>query len=247
MKRKSVRLSVCLAAVVVMGSGCSNKLLRETVLANTETMVGLSVAQNSQSQAYELKFGFARHELFIVPTDKFVKYAQKGGINAPETSSKPGADITANVVGEIRIGFDSDLNKQGAKVYQRLAVGPLAVQSPAAVALLADDAAMAETILYAQAEAATLALLDPVRVAARQSARQSFTSLTGLSEKKLFPFEDGDETVWVPLLDALDFWSMEIGDVVYVELWKRADPDELSALAELWESGLEAARDAEEE
>lgn len=155
---------VLLAVVLAVGSGCSNKLLRETVLANTETMVGVAVAQNSQTQGYEFKLGYARHELFMVPTDKFVQYAESGGMKARERDSKPGADVTANVVGEIRVGVRSQSGGQGARVYQRLAVGDIAVRSGAAVALMADDTETAAMILRAQAAGANTAkAMDEVR------------------------------------------------------------------------------------
>ena len=138
--------------------GCSERLLRETVFASTESLVGVSVAQNPRSQGYELRAGFARSELFLVPTDKAVMY---DGETQGETGVRPGAERTANVLAEISVGGSSRGPGTDGEITQRIAVGDLAVRSGAAVAMLARDPALA----HAVNPALTAKPLTPARAA----------------------------------------------------------------------------------
>jgi hypothetical protein len=127
------------------------------------------LAQNVQTQSYDLKFGYARNEFFLVPTSKRVvndgnnNDAAGAGTVIEEIDSK-GKTIkrtrnydasiehndpsnTPEVLSEIQVGGTGKQTlaaggQQGAgiTVCQRLAVGQRAVQSSAALAMMAYDA-----------------------------------------------------------------------------------------------------------
>ncbi|MEM1353911.1 MAG: hypothetical protein AAGH88_03405 [Planctomycetota bacterium] len=129
------------AALLIPGAGgCSERLLRENVFANTETGIGIFVAQNRQTQMYEGKLGYFRHELFLVPTNTSVN----GDKNGPVSVSGP-MDQTPEVLADIA-GSAGILTGDRATIRQRLAVGQRAVNAPAAIALMADDAEEARAI-----------------------------------------------------------------------------------------------------
>ncbi len=129
-----------MAAAALPMPGCSSgKILRENVLASTQSTFGLHIAQNPQTQVHEFKFGYARNELFLVPTDKTITYAESGSAGKKEKSVSSGATKTANVVGEIQVGGTARGTENGVRMYQRLAVGDIAVRSGAAIALYAED------------------------------------------------------------------------------------------------------------
>lgn len=67
---RAMGLLAIAAAACGLAGGCSERLLRENVLATTQGTVGIMLAQNPQTQVYELKIGGARNEFFLVPTGK---------------------------------------------------------------------------------------------------------------------------------------------------------------------------------
>lgn len=152
---------VLIAVALAACAGCTTKLLRENVLATTQSAIGLSVAQNAQTQMYELKAGFFRNEFFLVPTSKRVvndadnRDAAGTASRACHISSLKGIEhydpsSTPEVLAEIQVGGygKQSLKEQGGRVevYQRLAVGKHAVQSRAAVALMASDTETAKAL-----------------------------------------------------------------------------------------------------
>lgn len=140
---KRIDAVVLCAGIGMVGAGCSERLLRETVFANTESLIGVSVAQDPRTQGYELKAGFARSELFLVPTDKTIA---RDGETGSETEIRQGADRTANVLAEIGVGVASRGPGGSGEITQRIAVGDIAVRSGAAVALMARDTELASAV-----------------------------------------------------------------------------------------------------
>lgn len=53
--------------MVLLASGCT--VLKDKILVSTSTILGFEVAQNPASQAYQMRFGYARYELAVVPTN----------------------------------------------------------------------------------------------------------------------------------------------------------------------------------
>ncbi|MBX3405828.1 MAG: hypothetical protein KF869_03600 [Phycisphaeraceae bacterium] len=162
------RMFVAVAAMLL--TGCHGKLLRENVLATTQTAIGLSLAQNAQTQMYEAKLGYFRNEFFLVPTSKRVVYdadnkdaAGTKGCTATACMLKSAEcndpSKTPEVLAEIQVGGSG---KQTFKdqtsrvdVYQRLAVGRIAVQSKAAVALMSKDPAAARALTLGAVDASS--------------------------------------------------------------------------------------------
>ena len=137
---RTVSLIVLLGGASV---GCSEALLRETVFANTESLVGVSLSQNPRTQGYEMKAGFARSELFLVPTDKTIA---RDGETGSVTGFEQGADRTADVLAEIAVGGSARGASGEADITQRIAVGSHAVRSGAAVALMARETGLARAV-----------------------------------------------------------------------------------------------------
>jgi len=134
-------LAIVLGAAMLLATGCSERLLRENVFANTETGIGIFVTQNSKTQFYEGKLGYFRHELFLVPTYKVVDGDSEDATVVGPLDQTP--EVLADIEGSAGFGLG---NNQRTGIRQRLAVGRRAVEAPAAVALMADDASIAEAI-----------------------------------------------------------------------------------------------------
>lgn len=83
------------------------------VISGTGTILGLQIAENPVTQMYSAKFGYARSEMALVPT------------NGPA------------VIMELRY---SGIFSRSGGIYQRLAVGNAAVMQPGAAFMFAKDA-----------------------------------------------------------------------------------------------------------
>lgn len=112
----------CRAVIITIAlifTGCT--AVQENVLVVTGTNLGVSVSQNQVSQMYEAKLGYNRGEIAFVPTDKSIDNRRGGAAN------------TTDVLTEIRYRNIF----QGGDLYQRLAVGSIAVSQPGATMLFA--------------------------------------------------------------------------------------------------------------
>ena len=159
-------LALCVLALPAAMLGCRSHILRENVLATTNSMMGISLAQSPQTQMYELKAGYARSEFFFVPTSKRIvtdgEYRDAAGVHANAAATSFNADSsriatlqqiqamedtdpsrTPEVLAEIQVGGATGRGtgpetRSTVTIRQRLAVGAKAVESPAAVALMSD-------------------------------------------------------------------------------------------------------------
>lgn len=112
--------------------GCGQN--RHMVLASTATNIGVEISQNPATQSPQAKLGYQRVELAIVPSNRTTKD------DVTDTTSKGnGAKDVADVVMELRYGGIFDLGATSG-IYQRLAVGSIAVQQPGASLMFAKDA-----------------------------------------------------------------------------------------------------------
>jgi hypothetical protein len=148
----------CFIALVVFSAviaGCSERLSRENVFADTATGLGLFITENPKTQLYEGKLGYFRHEVFFVPTNKTITYEQKdsksllGLIFGTFLEKEPAStdpSKTPQVLAELAAGGEVSQKTGGFQVRQRLAVGRAAVTAPSAIALMADDANDAKVI-----------------------------------------------------------------------------------------------------
>jgi hypothetical protein len=108
---KSTCLLAAIAAIPLL-AGCQ-AINRNYVVTGTGTILGLQIAENPATQLYEAKFGYARSEVALVPTN---------GVS---------------VLMELR--YSGIFSKTGG-IYQRLAVGDTAVKQPGASFMFAKDA-----------------------------------------------------------------------------------------------------------
>lgn len=99
-----------LLGLILTGCAAVNK---NYVVTGTGTILGVQIAENPTTQLYEAKFGYARSEVALVPTN---------GVS---------------VLMELR--YSGIFSKTGG-IYQRLAVGDTAVKQPGAAFMFAKDA-----------------------------------------------------------------------------------------------------------
>jgi hypothetical protein len=111
---------------------------KHTVVAATNTNIGVRVAADKATQTPEVQIGYNRQELAFVPTNRPAKESQAAPAASPPKLA--GADETGEVVMEIRAdgSFGMGVLNQGG-IRQRLAVGKIAVMQPSALALMARD------------------------------------------------------------------------------------------------------------
>ena len=127
----STRLTGIIGLIAIIGfsQGCAQQ--GYSVIASTATVIGVEVSQNPATQAPQAKLGYNRGEFAFVPTNR----------HAGETAgtTREGARDTANVIMELRYGGIFDLGPSSG-IYQRLAVGEIAVQQDGAALLFMKNA-----------------------------------------------------------------------------------------------------------
>lgn len=122
-----MKMHILLLAAVLALTGCRSP--QHSILAASGTAIGLEVAENPASQLYHAKLGYVRSELAIVPSNRAsTDYGDSTG---------NGAKDTGNVVMELHYG--SIFNLKSASIYQRLAVGDIAVAQPGAAYMFAKN------------------------------------------------------------------------------------------------------------
>ena len=121
--------------------GCTNT--PNSVVVTSATIIGVDISQDTATQSPSATLGYKRAEFAFVPTNKALIPETKQGEQQNEevnTSTKhKGADETANVLMELRYsGIFSTGENSG--IYQRLAVGDIAVKQDGATVLFSKDA-----------------------------------------------------------------------------------------------------------
>lgn len=120
-----MKLHILLLAAILALTGCRSP--QHSILAASGTAIGLEVAENPASQLYHAKLGYVRSELAVVPSNRTsTDYG---------TSTGNGAKDTGNVVMELHYGNIFSL--KSSSIYQRLAVGDIAVAQPGAAYMFA--------------------------------------------------------------------------------------------------------------
>lgn len=118
-----------LSIIAPLLAGCAGG--RHYVVAATSTIIGLEIAQNQASQMYQAKLGYNRSELAIVPSNR------SSGKDGDVTTGN-GAKDASDVVMELHYNNIFSLNSSA--IYQRLAVGSIAVGQPGAAFMFAKSA-----------------------------------------------------------------------------------------------------------
>lgn len=157
-----IRLSTSLAAALAL-SACSHDPTH--VIASTATVIGVDLGQGQATSAVTGTLGYKRAEFALVPTNK-VTPQPGGGASADGSGGGVignGARDSANVVMELNY---QGIFSSGGGIYQRLAVGPNAVEAPATKVLFAkapdgkvDDAAVRIAIQEAEGERSKINLI----------------------------------------------------------------------------------------
>lgn len=148
MNRSIVRYVSLLAAsglLLPLATGCKT-IVRETIISTINTGIGVTVAQNPQTQSYEVKLGYIRSQFYSVPTGKTVEKAE----GAPDSQYANAAGTTPQLVSGIKMDSSWKNLFLGVEVSENFAVGDVAVMSPAAVAMYIS---MAENTNNAEAAA----------------------------------------------------------------------------------------------
>lgn len=114
-------------------NGCANK---GYITAAVQSVIGLDVSENPQTQVPHVRFGFIRNQLYYIPTGK-----------TPNSGSGSGqAGDTPELVSHI----DVDIKfLQETKINEKFAVGPAAVSSGAARIMFAPSTATVPTVAFA--------------------------------------------------------------------------------------------------
>lgn len=123
--------------LVCLVSGCQS--MSNSVIAATGTNIGLEISQNTATQTPQMKLGYNRAEAAFVSDTEY------------------GGDV-ANVLMEIKYGGSSDTHPG---IYQRLAVGKIAVSRPGASAMFYKNADGNLTPEAATALGAAIDAYDP--------------------------------------------------------------------------------------
>jgi hypothetical protein len=120
-------LGICLSSQ----EGCNS--YNHQVIAATGTSIGVEVSQNPATQVPQAKLGYQRAELAMVPTNRSAEKTTTTGNSMGE-----GAKDHGEVIMELRYGGIFDTGKSSG-IYQRLAVGKVAVTQPGAAFMFAKD------------------------------------------------------------------------------------------------------------
>ncbi len=170
---------VTVATAGVLAAGCKT-IVRENIISSIDTGVGATIAENKQTQMYELKAGYIRSQFYSIPTGKLVenKGATDGSVlvTSPDgTVSQKGqisnaANVTPQMVSGIRAHSGLGDLVLGMDISENFAVGKDAVNSPAAVAMYFSqitNSAVAQAAANASqsASAATLPGATPGQIA----------------------------------------------------------------------------------
>jgi hypothetical protein len=175
-----------LAPAILLVAGCKT-IVRENIISSIDTGVGATVAENKQTQLYELKAGYIRSQFYSIPTGKLVENpnaaddtsitsAPGGGTSNAKVSNA--ANVTPQVVSGIKEHSGLGDLLLGMDVSENFAVGEVAVMSPAAVAMYVADAKTPQAANAASTAAASLPYNTSENIKAR-------ASLDDLLKKKL--------------------------------------------------------------
>jgi hypothetical protein len=113
-----------IALLLLLLTGCATE--RHRILVATSTIIGVEIAQNPQTEMYTAKLGYNRSELAMLPTNRGTKGDRAIG---------NGAKDCPEVLMELRYGNIFSFTE--ASIYQRLAVGSIAVSQPGAAFMFA--------------------------------------------------------------------------------------------------------------
>ena len=154
-RRGTLGVAAVLSVAGLLG-GCAEQ--GYSVIASAGTSLGLDIAQAPTGQLPQFSLGYRRAEHAFVPSNR--------PSNAKSDGSRiQGADETAEVLMELRYGGGVG-TQVDTSIYQRLAVGKVAVSQPGAVALFLRDSSGQLDPAAAQ----ELASVSPLVIGLQQAA-----------------------------------------------------------------------------
>ena len=199
MKLKHIAPSLLAAMAIVSGTGCSTTVVRENIISSIDTGLGASVAENKQTQLYELKAGYIRSQFYSIPTGKVVQNpsvtmvmiisADGKTTNCIPVTNSVALSNAANLTPQLVSGINAHTGLGdlllGMTIMENFAVGSDAVNSKAAVAMYISQAA---TSTNAQAASAA--------VIAQSAAADKLISTDNLMTDKIISYvSDTNNTV----------------------------------------------------
>jgi hypothetical protein len=141
------KIGAALLVSVLLTAGCTT-IVRENIISSIDTGVGATVAENKQTQMYELKAGYIRSQFYSIPTGKLVQNTNSSTALVTSTNGtvinaqiSNAANITPQVVSGIKEHSGLGDLLLGMDVSENFAVGEVAVNSQAAVAMYIASAA----------------------------------------------------------------------------------------------------------
>jgi hypothetical protein len=147
MRTNQIRRIVVIVPLLAAGlfaSGCKT-IVRENIISSIDTGLGATLAENKQTQLYELKAGYIHSQFYSIPTGKLVENTAAAGdsiiVTSPDGSTSQkgqisnAANITPQVVSGIRASTSLADVVLGMNILESFAVGKDAVNSPAAIAM----------------------------------------------------------------------------------------------------------------
>lgn len=138
MSTNSLLKIVFSATAIALACGCE-VVGKSRILMVTSTTIGVNVQMSKSQQTPEVKIGYNREEFAMLPSDRpEPKPGQGDDANAVQTGKIDGAAASPEALMELNANSNVGLGLVwGGGVYQRLAVGQIAVQQPGAALLMA--------------------------------------------------------------------------------------------------------------
>lgn len=128
--RRSLCKTLAISSAYAFTLGCAQQ--GYTVIAASNTTIGVGISQQPTNGAIDATLGYKRQEFAFIPTNRLGETdpREAGGENSG------GAKDTGNVIMEIRQSGIFSMSKDSG-IYQRLAVGNIAVQQNGATLMFA--------------------------------------------------------------------------------------------------------------
>ena len=127
--------------VATLTTGCKT-IVRENIISAIDTGVGATIAENKQTQLYELKAGYIRSQFYSIPTGKIVENSSTNNAMVTSTNGTTtnaqisnAANVTPQLVAGIRSKTSLGDILLGMEISESFAVGDIAVKSAAATAM----------------------------------------------------------------------------------------------------------------
>ena len=139
MNCRKVKLLVGLGLISVSMLICQGCAANGYITASVQSVVGLDVSENPQTQVPHVRFGFIRNQYYYIPTGKVVV---SGG---PAGSGK--ADETPELVSDIYVKMEF---LQSGEIKEKFAVGPRAVKSESAQMVFNPEGKPVKTVTSSQ-------------------------------------------------------------------------------------------------